>query len=117
MYVQKTRPEPIGSVKVVTPGTPVPLVSTLIANGVCLNGDTVTVNKIDVMADPDNAGRVYIGTAGMVKATRLNVITILKPGDDWGITNNVSVNSYNFATLFVDADNANDGIFGSIDEN
>lgn len=117
MYNPKFRPQPYGPVTVPTPGTPVSLISTLIANGLCQNGDAVTVNKVEVQALPGNTGSVYLGVVGMNKATGANVIAVLKAGQDWGITNNVSVNTYDLETYVVDADVAGDGVLGSSDAN
>ncbi|MDP9169823.1 MAG: hypothetical protein M3N54_04340 [Acidobacteriota bacterium] len=111
------RPQPFGPVKVVTPGTTVSLVSTLIANGLCLAGEPVRANKIDIQGMPGNTGNVYIGYAGMNRATLANVIAVLKAGQDWSVTNNVGINTYSLDAMLVDADTAGDGVYGSIDAN
>ncbi len=117
MYTQLYRPQPIGPVKVATPGTPVSVLSALIANGLCVAGDRVAVNKIDLQGLPVNTGNVYIGFAGMNKSTLFNVLAVLAPGQDWNVTNNVGKNTYAFETMYVDADTAGDGVYGSVDEN
>ena len=117
MYTQLYRPQPFGPVKVTTPGTKVSLVSTLIANSLCVAGDPVRANKVDIQALPGNVGSVYIGFAGMNRATLANVIAVLRAGQDWSVTNNVGVNTYSVETMFVDADTAGDGVFGAVDAN
>ncbi|MEP6715561.1 MAG: hypothetical protein ABJC09_08290 [Terriglobia bacterium] len=117
MYRQLNRPQPIGPVKVTTPGTAVSLVATLIANSLCAPGEPVCVNKIDIQALPANTGSVYIGFAGMNRATLANVIAVLRSGQDWSVTNNVGINTYSADTMFIDADNPGEGVFGSIDAN
>src|ERR1700710_1672246 len=104
MYRQLNRPQPIGPVKVTTPGTAVSLVSTLIANSLCVAGDAVRVNKIDIQTLPATSGNVYIGFAGMNRVTLANVIAVLRAGQEWSATNNVGINTYSLDTMFIDAD-------------
>lgn len=117
MYKQLNRPQPFGPVKVATPGTLVSLVSTLITNSLCAPGDPVRVNKVDIQSLPGNTGTVYVGFAGMNRATLANVIAVLRAGQGWSVTNNVGINTYSLEMMFIDADNAADGVLGSVDAN
>jgi hypothetical protein len=128
------KPQALGFVKVTTPGTPVSLVSQLVTSGVLpagtdiltSGGDTLDVNKIALWAPPNvapagwtgpvNAQTVYIGQKNMNKTTLFGVIASLSPGGSWTITNNVGSNVYAVQDLFVDADTANDGVYGNIDQ-
>jgi hypothetical protein len=124
MYSPPFRPQPFGPVTVTTPGTLVSLMSQLVAQGICHATDRIAVNKIDLKpltfnrSGAGNIGNVYIGYAGMNRATGHNVLVVLTPGGpDFSITNNVGFNTYDFDTFMMDADNAGDGVYGSTDQN
>lgn len=116
------KPQPFGNVTVVTPGTLVQLALNLVGLGVTAAvTDNVYCNKLSIITSPithggvGNTGYVYIGTATMVRATLAGVIAVLSPGQSFPITNNVSMNIYQFEKYYLDADTAGDGVYGSID--
>lgn len=116
MYQPILKPQPLGKVTVVTPGAPVALTSALVTAGVMASGDPAFVNKVNVIALPGNTGNVYVGAATMNKTTLAGVLAVITPGDDWQATNNMGVNKYPAHKYFVDADNANEGVYGSLDQ-
>ena len=110
-------PFPLGKVVVATPGTLVPLCQ----NFSSLRGNaTYTLNlraaKLFVQTDnvgvsgglAPNAGRIYIGYAGMVRATLVNVLFWVDPGSGFWYPQYGETNSIPVCDLFMDADNAND---------
>jgi hypothetical protein len=123
MYSPPFRPQPFGPVTVITPGTPVPLISQLVAAGICLTTDHIPVNKIDLKpltmnhSGAGNTGNVYIGFVGMNKTTGFNMlVTIVPGGPDYAVTNPSGSNAYSLESYVVDADNAGDGVYGSSDQ-
>jgi hypothetical protein len=117
MYSPIFNPMPFGPVVVPVPGTPVELNTQLVANGVCLRGDPVAVNKISVVSLPSNTGAVYVGIAGMNKSTMQDVLFVFSASDiGWQVTNNEGANTYRFDELYVDADVAGEGVYGGIDQ-
>lgn len=118
------KPQPFGNVAVATPGTPVSLAvnfPNLTPAVTAALTDQIYCNKISIITSTiahsgaGNTGNIYIGTSTMVRATLVGVIAVLAPGQSFPITNNVSMNIYEFEKYFVDADNAGDGVYGSID--
>ena len=117
MYSPKSNPQPIGAVKVPSPGTPVPLNTALVAAGLCAATDAIPVNKVSLISLPSNTGNVYIGVAGMNKATLSGVLYVFSSANTaWQITNNQADNTYRLERMSVDADNANEGIYGAVDQ-
>ncbi len=116
MYQPRLNPQPFGPVNVSTPGTPVALTTKLVALGLALVGDPVPVNKVSVIAFPNNSGTVYLGLSTMSKATMQGVLAALLPGGSWQINNEVAVNTYRADMLYVDADVAGDGVYGGLDQ-
>jgi hypothetical protein len=117
MYSPNFNPMPFGPVKVSAPGTPVALIASLVARGVCLAGDSVEVNKISIVSLPSNTGSVYIGIAGMNKSTMQGVLFVFSAANtSWQVTNNVAANTYRFDQLQVDADVIGEGVYGGIDQ-
>jgi len=124
MYTPPFKPQPFGPVVVTTPGTPVPLISQMVAAGICLATDHIAVNKLDVKpltmnyGGAGNIGNVYLGFAGMNKTTGFNLLVTLVPGGpDYCVTNTVGSNAYSLESYVLDADNAGDGVYGSSDQN
>lgn len=117
MYSPIFNPMPFGPVKVAVPGTPVQLTSHLVAIGECLASDPVAVNKISIVSLPSNTGTVYVGIAGMNRATLQGVLFAFSAGNTgWQITNNEAVNTYRLDQMYVDADVAGEGVYGGIDQ-
>jgi hypothetical protein len=117
MYSPIFNPMPFGPVVVPVPGTPVELNTQLVANGVCMRGDPVEVNKISVVSLPSNTGAVYVGIAGMNKSTLRDVLFVFDASNiGWQVTNNEGANTYRFDELYVDADVAGEGVYGGIDQ-
>jgi hypothetical protein len=125
MYLATHRPEPIGPVTVAVPGTPVKLTTWLEAHGMT-SGDRFACNKILIRTFGNgvlnpvtaavNAGNVYIGTSAMNKATMVGVIDTLQPGEFWTITEPEARNVYDLSKYYIDADSANDGVYGNADQ-
>lgn len=117
VYSPQSNPQPIGAVKVPSPGTPVPLNTALVAAGLCAATDAIPVNKISLVSLPTNTGNVYIGVAGMNKSTLSGVLYVFSSANAaWQITNNQADNTYRLDRMYVDADNANEGIYGAVDQ-
>lgn len=122
-------PQPFGQVLSVTPGTPVQLAKNLpgftpvvaLANGSGVVTDSIPSNKLSVIASPlthsgaGNTGNVYIGMSNLNRTTLAGVVAVLTPGSSIPVTNNVSLNIYQFEKWYMDADNAGDGVYGSFD--
>lgn len=116
-------PQPTGKVSVATPGVPVPIVNTLLTTanpggGFVLGAltDDVPCNKININAPSGNTGLLYLGQADMIRATMAGVIGTIPPGGSFSLTTNISLNSYHAQKFCLDADNAADFGFGSIDQ-
>lgn len=130
-YTTQLNPQPFGNVVVVTPGTPVQIAANLPGLGVISSAqnpqtgflsDPVPCNKVLILASPithagaGNTGKIYIGMATMVRATLAGVIAVIPAGQSFPLTNNVGLNIYQFQNLFMDADTAGDGCYGSFDQ-
>jgi hypothetical protein len=126
-YTPQLNPQPLGNVTVTTPGTPVQITlalqSTAAGSGNVVNAatDKVLVNKISLIASPithtgaGNTGNVYFGSRTMNRSTLSGVIGIIAPTGSFSITTNVNLNAYDANALYIDADNAGDGVYGSLD--
>lgn len=123
-YTPQFIPQPFGNVLVPTPGTPVRISSNFPNLTPPVTGsvtDPVPCNKMNFIASPithggaGNTGSVYVGTATMVRATLVGVLVVIPKGGSLTITHNVGNNIYPFEKLYVDADTANDGLYGFID--
>ena len=127
-YTPQFNPQPLGAVTVATPGTPVRLTIALLNNdpttgkpATTLATDPVVCNKIGLAANPlthagaGNTGKIYVGSASLNRTTLAGVIAVIAPGGGYSITNNVGMNIYDASKYYVDADNAGDGLYGSID--
>lgn len=86
----------IGKVAVAAAGTPVPLSSS-----------SMRSSFISITPNPTNTGNLYLGTAGMVKGTGVNVIAVIpKTANPFQIfVNGVGISP---EELFLDADNNGD---------
>ncbi len=126
-YTPQLNPQPLGNVLVATPGTPVQITLTLQStaagsgNVVNASTDEVLCNKINIISSTithtgaGNTGKIYLGSSAMVRATLAGVIAVIAPGGSYSITTNVNLNAYDANKLYLDADTANDGAYGSID--
>jgi hypothetical protein len=117
LFDAKNRPQALGLVTVTTPGTPVSLAATLIAQGLLAVGDEFLANKLLLFAAPANVGIIYVGQANMVRATFFGVVATITKGGFYSYTNNVSADVLQVEKLYIDADTANDGVFGNADQN
>lgn len=117
-------PQPFGVVTVAVPGTPVQLAVNLPGFSPAVTGavtDNIPCNKMSFIANPlahsgaGNTGNVYIGQKTMSKTTLAGVVAVIPKGSSIPITNNVSMNIYQFDQWYVDADTAGDGVYGSFD--
>lgn len=131
-YLPLSNLQPLGSVTVTTPGTPVRITTGLLStvnaantvSGFVLDAatDVVAANKINVYPSPithagaGNTGNIYLGLAGMVRATLAGVIYVMaKTSSGYSFTNNVGLNTYQAQNLYIDADTAGDGISGVLE--
>lgn len=94
----------LGKVVVAAPGTPVQLY----AGAPAVRGKCVIVKALK-----GNAGVVYVGNAGMVKATGVKVSADLGP-DSSATYPAHQGNPLNPEELFLDADSAGDGVFVTV---
>jgi hypothetical protein len=100
---------PLGKIAVVAAGTPKQIVSV-----------TTNANGIFIQALSTNAGKIYIGTSALVKATFVGVLRVLEiPGatpaalDSWNPQSGVSVAPIDLSTIFLDADVSGEGVLVS----
>lgn len=125
-YTSQNQPQPLGNVLVPSPGTPVQITATLqttaAGSGYIVGSptDDVPCKMISIISSPithtgaGNTGSIYFGVKGMVKATLAGVIAVLTPGQSIPVTVQDTVNPMDANKFYVDADNANDGFYGSI---
>ena len=100
----------VGKFTVTTPGTLVRLTS-----GQTTPAAKYSCHAIMVQALPANVGKVYIGTSAMSRAALTGLYAILPLPSTTSIpvftaALTLAPNSLNLADLFIDADNANDGV-------
>lgn len=107
-----------GKVVVVTSGTPVQVPSTLLlpaSSGTIGAGGLSTVHAFVVQTLAGNTGKIYVGLAGMVKATLAGVLVVLPvPTANLIPTFSVSLteaaNALSLTDLWFDADNSGEGV-------
>jgi hypothetical protein len=99
----------LGKVVSVTPGTPVPLAASY-----------TPCNMVLFQQTPGQTGNVYVGVAGMVKATGVGVIYAFLPASAAGLTDTKTIpasgelaDAVDLEALFIDADTAGQGLFVS----
>lgn len=127
VFTPTQKPQALGKVAVVTPGTPVSLVSSLITAGIMTVGAQLPTCKLALWAPPTsatktsgwggpvNVGTIYLGYAGMNKTTLAGVIATIPPGGFWESAS--ASTSYYLDQLVIDADNAGDSLYGNTDTN
>jgi hypothetical protein len=106
-----------------TSGTPIRLTANLVGSltdpnlpyGNAASANDLWVNKLEIKSVSTNSGNLYIGFAGMVKATLVNVIRVIEPGESWPLSNPVGMNTYHLGELEIDVDNTGDYGMGSCD--
>lgn len=64
--------------------------------------------SISVQADPSNAGNIFVGVAGMLRATGVGVFIELAPGQFFTFSQNDAPNAFDVGDLFIDANTAAD---------
>jgi len=118
-------PLPLGQLTVATPGTPIGFTSncqTFYGQPFYLTDPTGKLNgpndlwaeRIYIRANPNNAGNVYIGYAGMNKSTGQGVVAVLSKSDPpFALNMAYGANKLWVGQFEVDADNASDSIFAS----
>jgi hypothetical protein len=96
----------LGKVTVTTPGTIVQL-STSVLN----------CNTAYFQALSSNTGKIYVGVAGLNKATGAGLLRVIEPPtsspttlDSWNPASGVSVAPIDFSKLYIDADNPSEGL-------
>jgi hypothetical protein len=96
----------LGKVKVLVPGTPVPLTI----------NPAITASKLFIQAIPGLTGKTYFGLTTLTKGTLAGVARVLSPNPTAGFSENFYLESQdgtNSIKLFeyaVDADVANEGL-------
>jgi hypothetical protein len=98
----------LGKIAVSTPGTPVRVTLSI------PYAKSTSLHAIMFEADPENTGNVYIGRAGMVRATRAGVYAMLAvPTANFFPTFSVALtiapNGLSSDEFYIDADVAGDG--------
>ena len=109
----KGNPTSLGRVNVAVPGT----LANLTANFTDLLPTPRTpaasyeraAKSISVQADPSNAGNIFVGVAGMLKATGVGVFIELAKGQFFTFSQNDAPNAFDVGDFFLDADTAADG--------
>jgi hypothetical protein len=96
-------PQSLGFITVRTPGTPVPLSATPLQ---------LSSVRVQPRSAPGilNIGNVYLGARGMNRSTGAGVYAVLSPEQVEGFPLSPAVD---LAQVYVDADNAGDGILGA----
>lgn len=101
----------VGKKVVTTAGTPVQLAT---------QQQGQTYQRIRIQAEHDNTGRIYVGTAGMVVATGVNVLGVIAipaatgvdiPYFDFGNYQGLGVK---LADIWIDATVNGDGVFVAV---
>jgi hypothetical protein len=100
----------LGRLIVAVPGTPVRVTTNLPQPT-----DRYACHGVLLQALPSNVGRVYIGTSGLVRATFANVYAYLavptaNQGPTFSAALTLAPNAVQLQDMFIDADNANDGV-------
>ncbi len=125
-YTPQNNPQALGNVLVAVPGTPVQITSTIQAtaagSGYIVGSatDIVPCKMVSISASPithtatGNVGILYLGSRSMVRSTLAGVIALIYPGQSIPVTVGDSVNPLDANKLWVDADSAGDGFFGSL---
>lgn len=101
-------PVPLGLITVTAAGTPVPLIQNFTTDYASL-----VSNKIEIQASPSNTGLIYIGYAGMVKATGVKVLRVLNSGETWSITDPSAADVFDVYKFYIDSDVNSEGVYAS----
>jgi len=111
----------LGPISVVTPGTLIRATATLppSVDGLNLNPARFTCHAALFQAKPGNLGKVYIGTAGMVRATLAGVSAVLaiptvNSIPSYSISLTLAPAGIDLSELFIDADTAGEGVLLTI---
>ena len=111
----------LGPVSVPVPGTPVRLTAGVTANaeGIINNPERFTCHAVLLQAKPANQGKVYIGWAEMNRTTLAEVSGVLAiPTDNsipsYSISLTLSPAGVALSELYIDADEANDGVLVTV---
>ena len=125
-YTPVSNPQALGNFTVTTPGTPVQITLALqsLAAGsgyvVGSSTDAVLCNLISIITSPithsgaGNTGKIYLGSKNMVRSTLAGVYAVLSQGQSIPLTVNVALNAFDANQIYIDADNAGDGAYGSL---
>jgi hypothetical protein len=106
-----------------TAGTPIRLTTNLVGAladpflpyGNAASSNDLWAHALEIKSVSTNSGNLYIGFAGMVKSTLVNVVRVIEPGESWPFSTAVSLNPYHLGELFIDVDNTGDYGMGSCD--
>ena len=109
----KGNPVALGRVNVVTPGVLVNLTvnfTDLLPTPRTPGASYERAAKsISVQADPANTGNIFVGVAGLTRATGVGVFIELAPGQLFTFSQNDAPNAFDVGDFFIDADTAADG--------
>lgn len=115
---------PVGLITIAAPGTPVQLSASFVNTDVWpgpASDTTCRVHGVMVQSNPraGNAGPMYLGVEGMVKATLLNclhVLPLLTSGIPYTVTASLTIAPAAIALndLYLDADSAGDEALVSV---
>ena len=108
----KGNPTALGLLNVAVPGTLVNLTANF--TDLLPTPDTPgaiverLAKSISVQADPSNTGNIFVGVAGMVRATGVGVFIELAKGQFFTFSQNDAPNAFDVGDFFIDADTAAD---------
>ena len=95
----------LGKVTVPSAGTPVQL-----------STKTLNANSAYFQALSGNTGKMYVGLAGMIKTTLVNVLHVIVPPpaspltlDSWDVVG-ITIGPIDFSQLWIDADTSTQGL-------
>lgn len=121
-FTATSRPQPLGKVIVLAPGTAVKLTFNLPV------GSTGNVNilenpharHIELKCPTTNTGLTYIGVlragqTGLDKTLFVDVLWFLQPGEAYVIENSQQAGPYDIQSYVVDADTANNSVVANFD--
>lgn len=111
----------LGPLLVATPGTPVRSTTNVTANAHGINNTPTNFacHAVLFQALPGNTGKVYLGTAGLVRATLAGVMAVLAvPTANaipaFSVAHTLAPAGITLSDIFVDADVTNDGVLVTV---
>lgn len=107
----------IGKITVPVAGTPIQVSAQTLVRA-ALN-QFQTVHAVQFVAIPSNTGKVYLGNAGLTKATHVGVgMVLVAPSSSfvpsWGITQETSPNGVDLSAIYLDVDTGGEGVLVTV---